>query len=486
MKRDLRRLQRLVVGCGLVVAPCGVLATDVTGVRFAALDQPRINTYFSLTPGGPPIIVDIGFGFESFNVQAFLDTGASGMLMSAQTAEFLGIQTEQVDGADVIFSDVGVGGSDDFFVSQPLHFATAKFNDFADVDNIETYSEVYSSTRGPVRLQVGPQPPPVDPLLGSLDVFGMPMIKNRVMVMDARPTNQPLELLNTMATYLYEPGTAYDALNLDFEPGIVPVDRLVRVSKASFDRFTTVTPAGAPGPSLEDNPFIGKNPSSLVPVKDVTPGVKVSHNGRSVVGSFLFDTGAATSFISLKLALRLGVRYVEGTFNTDFPELELYDIANPSAAGTVAPNQFTLDIGGIGGTVKRAGLYFDAMLLSTTAGLAYDSADANNINFLQAPLIVADITLADPNLPVSDPRHLLTLDGVFGVNYLVGTAEVIPAFPAPIIDNITPSAFDFVTYDDNARTIGFDFSAAPRSIPEPGVAMLVGVAGIWGGLRRRV
>ena len=50
------------------------LATDYLGVMPAALDQPRINAYISLTAGGPPQEFE-----ETFNVQAFFDTGASGI-----------------------------------------------------------------------------------------------------------------------------------------------------------------------------------------------------------------------------------------------------------------------------------------------------------------------------------------------------------------------------------------------------------------------
>ena len=61
------------------------------------------------------------------------------------------------------------------------------------------------------------------------------------------------------------------------------------------------TPAGAEAVALAHNPFIGPNPVALID-GDVpagsTPGITITGNGLEATGSFLFDTGAAFSFIS--------------------------------------------------------------------------------------------------------------------------------------------------------------------------------------------
>ena len=106
---------------------------------------------------------------------------------------------------------------------------------------------------------------------------------------------------------------------------------------------------------------------------------------------------------------------------------------NPSAPGAEVPS-FFVDVGGIGGTVRREGIYFDSMLLSTVDGVPCDASDARNILFaggaeeLQfeagAPLLFSDITVSDPALPEGDPNKILTLNGAFGMNCLLAAIEI--------------------------------------------------------------
>src|SRR5947207_15464969 len=105
-------------------------------------------------------------GGTSFDVQAFLDTGTSGMLLSQETAQGLGIASSTYNGQPVTYSDVGVGGTEDFDVSQQIYTALAPFTPTADVDNINTYQTVYNQKYGPVRTQINRQP--ADELVGPL------------------------------------------------------------------------------------------------------------------------------------------------------------------------------------------------------------------------------------------------------------------------------------------------------------------------------
>src|SRR5689334_16079394 len=70
-------------------------ATDIRGIMPAALDQPQINAVVRMpvpagSPLNDPLYADFGGGTRSFNITAFLDTGASGVLLSNNTASFLG------------------------------------------------------------------------------------------------------------------------------------------------------------------------------------------------------------------------------------------------------------------------------------------------------------------------------------------------------------------------------------------------------------
>lgn len=478
--RMIRRGSTMLAVAALATAAHQVCGAVYTGVLYASLDQPRINAYISVTPDGAPITSDALGG--SFNIQAFLDTGASGMLLSDQSRDLLELAYAQHNGQDIIFSDVGVGGSQPFHVSEAFYVHSAAFNDTVEVD----VESSYSMPTGPVRFQLADPVDFGDPTDG-LDVFGMPLIRNKVIVMDARPTNTLVEVFpgfvvpNTMATYLYSPDKPFNPSALDTDPGIVPTELKIRTSKASFDRFTTVTPVGAPGPTLADNPFIGPAPFST---GDTTPGIRVTRGSRSVTGSFLFDTGAAVSFLSRDLASQLGVRYVAGTYNSDNPQLEYFNPDNPAAPGVLIPADlvFETTIAGIGGTVERLGTYFDSMLISTVMGVAYDPNDPLNIRFDDAPLFISDITVADPN----DPTFTYTLEGIFGMNFLVGSAELFQD-PSGGIPNIifTEGFFDFITYDDTTGLIGIQPTVSVV-VPEPGVGLLaVGLLGL-AGRRRRV
>src|SRR5436305_15349357 len=89
------------------------LAEDIDGVQPAALDQPRINVVVRRAPRGPALSAKM-LGEEVFNVEAFLDTGASGVLISSGTAEHLGVKREATPTGEVRFEDVGVGGGSKF------------------------------------------------------------------------------------------------------------------------------------------------------------------------------------------------------------------------------------------------------------------------------------------------------------------------------------------------------------------------------------
>src|SRR5882757_3587364 len=105
------------------------------------------------------------------------------------------------------------------------------------------------------------------------------------------------------------------------------------------------------------------------------------------------------------MASLVGVFYKSGTYNSTNPYLV-------DSSGTDLPNQFALQIGGTGGTINVAGFYMDSLTLQTQEGVP--------IRFLGAPVLVADITVQDPFT-----GDQLTLDGDFGMNYLVASVSIV-------------------------------------------------------------
>jgi hypothetical protein len=414
---------------GFVLGVCLWLAApaigeDIEGVQPAALDQPRINLVVRRAANGPVLMAG---GQTAFNIEAFLDTGASSIMLSTHTAQELGIHRETAPaasgkGGDVIFEDVGVGGGDKFAVSEPLFFSLAPYSPATNTDDADAIPTTYNLGVGPLRTEIGPLGNSGDLLtelaMADLDVAGMPVMNGKIVVLDVRPVNT---FSDTMRTTIYDAASA--------PAGAAACKRHVKLGYATFARFTTTTPPAATPPSIADNPFIGPNP--LAAGKDRTPQLQMVHHGKTIAGSWLLDTGAAASMISRANAAALGVTYVEGTFGTDHPRL----------AGVPTDQQFMLTVGGIGGSRKSAGFFLDELRLATTEG--------QPLIYKRAPVLINDITVQDRATGKS-----FTLDGVFGMNFLTASCMVDEGALLPDMKNLTPGAFEKVVIDHHAGVLG--------------------------------
>jgi hypothetical protein len=408
---------------------------DIEGVYNASLDQPRVYALVRESPTGDPLSAsDPMSGVETFTFEAFYDTGASGMLLSKETADALGVTRATHNGEPVLFEDVGVGGSSFFGVSTPLYTSLAPYGADRDVDNIATFEQVYDQKFGPLRAQIAREE--AGELLPPLDVFGMPTMQGKVVVMDARPlkSDDPMAF-GLMKTYPYNPGTPYNPADDGNNPGIAPTNLHVDLSYAHFGRFTGVSPEGAAGPTMRYNPFIGPNPLlALDPTipPDYTPGITVGRGSQTFTGSWLFDTGAAASILSLHGAEAVGVTYAPGTYHTDAPKLV-------DAQGNAVADQFSLQIGGVGGSFTAAGFFLDSMVLPTMEG--------QPIRYLRAPVLVADISVSDPH-----SGQDLTLDGVFGMNFLVSSMMV----DGMSLGDVSAGAYDWIVFDEPNGVLGLN------------------------------
>src|SRR5262245_43112499 len=98
-----------------------VLNEPIEGVQPAALDQPRIYLNLRRTAAGEFLTTKDKDKLSG--IEAFLDTGASGVMLSADTVEKLRV----VKSPDVIFEDIGIGGAEHFGVTEPLFVAMAEY-----------------------------------------------------------------------------------------------------------------------------------------------------------------------------------------------------------------------------------------------------------------------------------------------------------------------------------------------------------------------
>jgi hypothetical protein len=367
-------------------------------------------------------------GAVGFNVEAFLDTGASSIAISPHTAELLGIRREDAgkDGAGKVegrFQDVGVGGGSQFAISEPVFFSIAAMAPNVNVEDKDAIATSYTVTSGPFRTEIGPLDSGTDFLtelaMGDLDILGMPVIAGKIVVMDPRDVNN---MTDKIRTYVY------DAKKAGVEHGTIPATPIkVKLTYVSFRRFTK-TSTGAEPPAIWRNPMIGPDPFGAGAGR--TPGMMASHGRKSVSGTWLLDTGAAASMISRENAAKLGITYIAATDGTNHPTL----------AGVDEKKQFIMTVGGIGGSKKSAGFFLDKLSVPTIGGPP--------VVFDHAPVLVADISVKD------DAGKTYTLDGVFGMNFLVASAMVNEGSLVPDIGQLTPGAFKWIVINEPEGWLG--------------------------------
>ena len=333
-----------------------------------------------------------------YDIQGYLDTGTSGILLSQGAQQGLGVKLATYNGTPVTYTDTGLGGAASYNVSTPYVVATASLS--SGNYNIEPPTTAYTNNIGAVRMETSTG----GGYSGGYNIFGMPVMQGKVTVF--QPGNFT-DLTNPVPTsaYIYNPGTAYNPGSLNTNPGIVPTQYQVQLSFASFSSPSLTQPSGAPSPVEYANPFIGPNPldpqgsTSAVPPVAIALTEPTASGGitRTSTGSFLFDTGAQVSFISTAEAANLGVSEVVSSSGTT--SLVYTD------TGKAVPNQFASPIAGAGGSsASPVGFYLDSLTLKTTSGEA--------ISFVSAPVVVMNITVTNPT--TGQP---ITLAGDLGMNF---------------------------------------------------------------------
>jgi hypothetical protein len=400
--RDPKLLSALILALttAALIARPPVAEETIEGVQVAALDQPRIYMELYRTANGQPLMTQ---GADATSaIEAFLDTGASGVVLSTDTAGKLGLKDQKTpDGKPIVFEDTGVAGSEKFGVTEPLFVALAPYPNGEQPGS-------FSKPMGPLRMQTRPEAGILAMIAPGMDIAGMPILAGKVVVID--PT--PLAKFDKLKTIVLAPG----------DRNIPKTTRHVPLTYDSFAAYTRMTPRDATGPNLAANPMIGPDPFKPDPSKK---GVIVTYNGKRVSGTFLLDTGAVTSIISTKLARELGVKLDD----TDKP------------LGIPKDKLFSLAIGGLGGAKQSSGIFFDRLELPTREG--------KPIVYEKAPLLISDVSVVDGN------GKTFTLDGVFGMNYLVASAEITGGL-IPDVGKMVDGPFKIIVIDNQRGEMGLE------------------------------
>lgn len=341
----------------------------------AALDLPRIYFLLKREPSGPPLMTKGQFEVN----YAFLDTGASGIVLSRETAGFMGLTIDP--GAR--FADIGVGGVEYFNVSESLYLGLAGY----DVQNPEDPRSYRAIGHG--RFQIRKNTAGL--LSEPLDIIGMPAMIGRIVVLDSGATNT----LGYFSANVKNPG----------DPVIPGVDLEVVL------RFRNFLNPNNPN-NIPPLPVMACNP--------VIDNIIVHNKGMSSRGSWLLDTGATISLISVKQATRLGLTDRNGV-----------PLVTPA---------FSLPIGGIGEMIQVPGFEIDRLTVPTRSG--------RNLVFKNARLGVHNISFFD-----EEKKAFTTIDGVFASNFLCASAKMQSFLPTDVSQTI----FDKIVIDMQRGVLGFRF-----------------------------
>ena len=365
------------------------------------MDQPELNAVLTdggsvITEGGSPVIIEM-----------FADTGASGTVISYLNAEgydyepipgfgFVHIPSLGLDGVPAgeftgTFEETGIGGTElgnvtrDFGVkllNGPMGGSTNPA-DFVDYGQHSLWVRMAPGV-GEIVEFMGIT------LVDPVNVAGMPMIHQRVMVMD--PT--PLAAQNRLETHLLPPGDGgIPQTNVTFETHLVDMTGL------------------APGedPSHYDNPLVRH-----VTLTHDGGGGPVSVSGKE----FLLDTGSSATFISFAHAQAVGM------IDSGYADLAAY-LPDHIAAGGI-----TGEVGGIGGSVTVPVLELDEFRITAKEGF--------DVVWPNVDVLVVDVTA---------PGSVDPLDGAIGMNLLVPAVTIDPADPLGGLEDPSPGYFDAIVFD---------------------------------------
>jgi hypothetical protein len=280
---------------------------EIDGVYEATLDTPQIYFLLKRSPGGPPLLYD----GEFVPNYAYLDTGASGILLSRETAEDMEIAID----ANAQFVDTGVGGDEYFDVSEPLYIGTLGY-DNETPENPDLYC-LYPQWRFQVNREYADLLP--------LDVLGIPVMAGRTVVLKHIGEFDPdWGFFNEYFTADIRDSNDQNIPATDFQVAL------------RFEKYiNTSNPLNVPPlPVLAYNPVIDN--------------ITVQRSGISSTGNWLLDTGAMTSMISVEQGMRLGLVDTNGD--------------------PIVPIDFSLEIGGIGGQVELPGFILDKLTIPTLNG----------------------------------------------------------------------------------------------------------------------
>jgi len=376
----------LPAAAGLTTSRPTVILNDPAYPKFnaTAIDQPVLDVYLTDPLNGNQVFTDYNDWEERdypVIIKAFVDTGASGFVISHLTATGLyDVPALHLTQNDYIgkYTEIGIGGTEEGKVSRPLgvHVLNGQrymghegnlvdFSSYGDF-NLWVRQEEGMGEKFEIMGFVIPNP---------IHIVGMPVIRQGIMVMD--PSGLQGDEPEYLATYIVPHGTPLPEHNITLELYL-------------YDFVGETPPPGEVFPSHASNPMV--------------PHVTVKHTAGSSTGNWLFDTGAGSSFLAFGHAKEVGL------IPANYEDLDSFVSDHAAAGGKVAV------VGGIGTE-------------SITVPIL-------NVSEIRIPAKEGfDIVWQNVDILIKDIPELteLGLDGIFGMNLIM---------PSVTIDSNDPENWD--------------------------------------------
>ena len=402
---------------------------NIDGMFEAALDLPRVLFLLKRDPN-EPALEPIGgsedpwdwdwdfdwddiFGYDSFDMDDLfgdsldLDLGLGNFelnwafLDTGVSSILLSKETATLMGLEIDPNGQYV----DPGVAGEEHFDISEplYIGVADYDDPDPEDQSHYMITGPYRAMVK-QNEAEGLLAEPYDLLGMPVMFGKTVVFNTRaPSN-----LEYFTARIKEPN----------DPAIPEVDFEVPI------RFEKYVMPNDPR-QIPPLPVLAYNP--------VIDDIIIEDSNYASIGTFLFDTGGSISLISEAQAMNLGLIDSNGV--------------------PVREPDYSVPIGGIGegDSVEVLGYIIDQLIVPTLNGY--------NLVYLNARVGVLDISVLDE--VTGEP---ITLDGIFGSNFLVATMDMATW-------DLADTPFENVVLDTRRAVLGFDVNdiyILPPSIPTCG------------------
>lgn len=314
---------------------------------------------------------------------AFLDTGASSIVISLSTAQRFNIDSEP----NAIYHETGLHGQIPMAVSRPYDLAVCGTSGL-----MAAKPGKFVRVLGEGRFQLNREEPnAMTMLMGEVNVIGMPVIRKLVVEIDPAPMVKTLNMLQGLGADINN----IDQLLNDLEGlGKGPMVRLhpPGTNPPSFD---LEIPLKYVNFSRRHNP-IDRGPLPEMANNPVIESVQTIHGGETFTANWFLDTGAPISIISHRHARALGILDADG---------------RPKQ-----PAQFTMPLGGVGGGVTQlSGYRIDRLRLKDARGQVVEYSNVH--------ALIHDVSTK------LDDGKTVTLDGLFGTNLLLPSISMGSMMP---------------------------------------------------------